>query len=157
AWNACTAGRAGTGGYPNASAYPSIPQAQIHELDGRASAITSGLSNFTYHLSVGTRSQASIDTDGARNGALVVPLDEGKCQLDKVAKLPATVDSDALVVVSGITTKKTDAPFTLSVAEVPDGGTSGGGASKGGCACRASAAPANLDLMLIVAAGAAVR
>src|SRR5262249_6945781 len=40
AWNACTAGRAGTGGYPNAATYPAIPK--IAELDGSASDNTSG-------------------------------------------------------------------------------------------------------------------
>jgi len=132
AWNACTKDRAGTGGYASASTYPSINAPQ--ELSGSAQAITTGFSNFTYHLAVTAPSHVTIDTDRTRNGALLVPLEAGKCRLDEVAALPANVQGEALVVVSGVMAKKTNAPFTLMVvAGSAGGGTESGGSSSGGC------------------------
>jgi hypothetical protein len=132
AWNACTKDRAGTGGYASASTYPSINAPQ--ELSASAQAITTGFSNFTYHLAVTAPSHVTIDTDRTRNGALLVPLEAGKCRLDKVAALPANVQGEALVVVSGVMAKKTNAPFTLTVvAGSAGGGTGSGGGSSGGC------------------------
>jgi hypothetical protein len=144
AWNACTKDRSGTGGYASASTYPSINAPQ--ELSTAAQAITTGFSNFTYHLAVTASSHVTIDTDRTRNAALLVPLEGGKCRLDKVAALPANVQGEALVVVSGVTAQKNDAPFTLTVAAgsvvggTGSGGGSGGGGT-GGCAAGRSRGP----------------
>jgi len=128
AWNACTAERAGTGGYQSAADYPAVKS--IEEFEGSPSAITSGYSNFTYHVTATKPTQASIATDAQRNGAVLVPLAGGACALDKAAPLPATFDGEALIVVSGITAKKSDAPFTLSLADAP----APAAADSGGCA-----------------------
>jgi hypothetical protein len=138
AWNACTSTRAGAGGYPDAKSYPAIKT--ITEADGgTAKGITSGMSSFTFHFVADGASQVAIETDAARNGAVLVPLVDGKCQLDKAAKLPASFEGEALVAVAGVTTKKTDAPFTLTLGPAPSGGPpdagppAGGGGSSGGC------------------------
>lgn len=160
AWNACTKDRAGMGGYASASIYPSINAPQ--ELSVTAQAITTGFSNFTYHLAVSAPSHVAIDTDRTRNGALLVPLEAGTCRLDKVATLPANVQSEALVVVSGVTVKKNDAPFTLMVAAGSVGGGMGSaGPGSGGGRCAVGVARGPLDatstMAALVAAALATR
>lgn len=136
AWNAATKDRAGTGGYPAAASYPGV---KADALEDGASAITSGLG---YHVYAGTlegRQKVSLETDAARNAGVLVPLESGKARLDRALPLPAVADGDVLVVVSGITAKKSDAPFTLRLGP-DDGGASSAGAaparggSESGCA-----------------------
>ena len=158
AWNACTADRAGEGGYPAAHEYPSIGDAVPFE--GAPSGVTSGFSNFTYLAVAGETSTVSVDTDAERNGALLVPLEEGRCRLDRAAPLPASFSGEALVIVSGITPKKSDAPFALTLA--PGGGeAAGAGEEGGGCGVvgrRASRAPSALAVGgVLLAGGIAVR
>lgn len=118
AWNAATKDRAGTGGYPDAAKYPGVKASAL--ADG-ASAITAGLG---YHVFTGTleaRSKVSLETDATRNAGVLVPLEGGEARLDLAAKLPAAAEGEVMVVVAGVTTKKTDAPFTVRIG--PDDGT----------------------------------
>ena len=160
AWNACTKDRVGTGGYASAGTYPSINPPQ--ELSVTAQAITTGFSNFTYHLAASAPSHVTIDTDRTRNGALLVPLEAGKCRLDQVATLPANVQSEALVVVSGVTAKKTDAPFTLMVVAglvaegMGSGGPGAGGGGSSGCAVGIARGPLEAHSMIAALIGAAL-
>lgn len=112
AWNVATKSYAGSEGYPEAASYPGV---KVTELTDGAAGITSGLGYFPYVVSLDAASKISLDTDASRNVGLVVPLEGGKAMLDGVAKLPANVEGEALVIVAGITTKKTDAPFTLHI------------------------------------------
>jgi len=151
AWNTATKTLAGTGGYPDAAKYPGVKVAAL--ADG-ATAITSGLAYFSYRGTLDADSKISLDTDATRNGGVAVPIDGGKPDLTRAVKLPADVAAgDVLVVVAGITTKKTDAPFTLHVgppdpamgsssggdAGASSTGGPGGGSSSGGCAVVAKA------------------
>lgn len=144
AWNACTADRAGEGGYLAAHEYPSIDAPP--PLEGSSGGVTSGLSNFTYLASADETSTVSIGTDAERNGALLVPLEDGRCRLDRAAPLPASFSGEALVVVTGVSTKKSDAPFTLTLApgdataSAPDGDGDGGGCGVVASSRRGSAA-----------------
>ena len=111
AWNAATKTLAGTGGYPDAAKYPGVKVAAL--ADG-VTAISSGLGYFAYRGSLGADASISLETDAARNAGVAVPIGGGKPDLARAVKLPANVAAgDVLVVVAGITTKKTDAPFTL--------------------------------------------
>jgi uncharacterized membrane protein YgcG len=149
AWNAATKTLAGPDGYPDAAKYPGVNVAAL--ADG-VTAISSGLGYFAYRGTLGADASISLDTDGARNAGVAVPIEGGRPDLARAVKLPANVAAgDVLVVVAGITTKKTDAPFTLHVAAPDPGilssssgdggassssssGGSGGSSSSGGCA-----------------------
>lgn len=145
AWNVATKGYAGGGGYPDAARYPGV---KLGALEDGASAITSGLGAFAYLAKLDAPQAITLETDAARNAGLVVPLEDGRANLDKVQKLPATVSGDAIVVVAGITTKKTDARFTLrlatpepSAAPSSSGGGAGGGGRGDGGGCAVATSP----------------
>ena len=161
AWNAATKALAGSGGYPDAAKYPGVKTAAL--ADG-ASGITSGMPYLVYRGTLAALSKISLETDAARNAGVVVPIEGGKPALDKAAKLPANAEGEVLVVVAGITTKKTDAPFTVRIG-APDpvsspassGGASSGEtpstSSSGGCAVVASSAPSGGARSLLLALG----
>ena len=60
-----------------------------------------------------------MTTDATRNAGTLLPLEGGVARLDETAALPATIAAEAIVVVSGTSADKTDAPFTVSLAAVP--------------------------------------
>jgi hypothetical protein len=131
AWNAATGTRAGAGGYPEAAMYPMVTVAEL--TGGRAQGITSGFASYYFHVAVQTRAMVSLDTVATRNAGTLIPLVDGVAQLDAAAPLPATLAAgEAIVVVSGATVNKTDAPFTVAV---------GSGEGGGGCATGARAEP----------------
>lgn len=113
AWNAATGARAGNGGYLNASDYPEVDVSEL--TSAGAQAITSGLASFYYHAQAPMPLQLTLETDSTRNRALLVPFVDGLPQVDQVTPLPAELNGEGIVVVSGITTSKKDAPFTLSL------------------------------------------
>ncbi len=114
AWNAATGTRAGTGGYAAAADYPLVTLSELPAAG--TSAISSGFGSFFYHTQVTTPMRLALTTDAARNAALFLPLEGGRARVDLVTGLPADVTDEGIVVVSGITSKKTDAPFTLTLA-----------------------------------------
>ena len=80
---------------------------------------------------------------------MMIPYENGAPNVAKATALPAEITSEAIVVVTGITANKTDAPFSLAIAPYvapsdagadasADGGTSGSAGdsktSSGGCA-----------------------
>ncbi len=117
AWNAATGALAAAGGYPDAAAYPGV---KTEPLADGVTAITSGLPYFVYRGTLDGPSKISLETDAARNAGVVVPFEDGKPALAKAAKLPANSEGEVLVVVAGVTSAKTDAPFTLRIG-APDG------------------------------------
>lgn len=162
AWNVGTKDRAGTGGYPDAAKYPGVKA--IGTLEEGASGITSGLSSFAFVGDLGGKTKVTLETDEARNRGVIVPLDGEKVQVDRAQKLPATAEGRALVVVAGVTTKKTDAPFTVHLGAADEAASSSssssGGASgdDGGCSCRTTVSsrahattPAAVAFMIAVA------
>ena len=129
AWNAATKSLAGSDGYPDAAKYPGV---KIDVLAEGAAAITSGLPYFAYRGTLAAPTQIVLETDAARNAGVVVPIEGGKPVLAKAQPLPSVQTGDVLVVVAGVTTKKTDAPFTLHLREPdPSGGGGGGGGGEG--------------------------
>lgn len=142
AWNAATGTRAGHGGYPEAAMYPMVTIAEL--TGGRAQGITSGFASYYFHVSVEASARVSLDTSASRNAGTLIPLVGGVAQLDAAAPLPATLAAgEAIVVVSGTTANKTDAPFSIAVASSEDAG---------GCAAGARAEPSvGLGLLLLLA------
>ncbi|MET0792777.1 MAG: MXAN_6640 family putative metalloprotease [Polyangiaceae bacterium] len=124
AWNAATGTRAGVGGYAEAAEYPLVALTELSPVG--VTAITSGFSTFFYHAQLSAPLRLSITTDATRNTALFLPLEGGLARVDRVMPLPVDVTGEGIVVVSGITTKKTDAPFTLSLAAPSVAKDSGG-------------------------------
>ena len=134
AWNAATGTRAGTGGYAAASDYPLVALTELPVAG--TSAISSGFGSFFYHTQLTTPMRLSISTDTTRNAALFLPLEGGRARVDLVTPLPADVTDEGIVVVSGVTSKKTDAPFTLSFAAPPAPATEA--KDSGGCTLAAA-------------------
>jgi len=158
AWNAATGARTGTGGYLNALDYPEVG---VTELAGdRAQAITSGLASFYYHARRETPVLVELDTDPSRNRGLLLPFVNGLPQVDRATPLPAELLGEGIVVVSGITTSKKDAPFalTLSTAPTPSGDSS---EASGGCALagppRSRQLPASCALLFALCVAARFR
>ncbi|MFO0679042.1 MAG: MXAN_6640 family putative metalloprotease [Polyangiaceae bacterium] len=136
AWNASTGKRAGAGGYTDAAKYPMV---KLGALGGEVSALTSGYGWAAYSLDLATddvRVDVDLETDGTRNRALVVPLVDGRADVANAVPLPATNVGPALVVVAGVTSKKSDAPYVIRVSPhveaTPDGGTSASDARSSG-------------------------
>jgi hypothetical protein len=140
-WNATTGARADASGYPNAASYPQVTVAEA-TLDALPSDITSGLASFYYHLNAPNEVNLGINTDATRNAATLIPMTGGVPKLADARPLPATFAGDAIVVVNGITTLKTDAPFALTIIpqKMP--------APPSGCAISGHPAPARTPLML---------
>lgn len=139
AWNAATKTYAGGGGYPDAAKYPGV---KLAPLEDGASAVLSGLGAYAYLAQVDAPASLSIEGDPARVAGLVVPVVDGKAKLDDAKALPADLSGQAIVIVTGITTKKTDAPFTLRFGQpgvTPAPAGEGGGGDDGGCAIGAPA------------------
>ena len=142
AFNSATGARAGTGGYAHAADYPLVTLTELTSTG--AHDITSGLASFYYHAHVDAPIELSIDTDPTRNTALLVPFEGGAPRVDQVAALPTTLAGEGIVVVSGITTSKRDAPFTLSLASPAAAGDSG-------CAVCGPTPPSHTGVLLLVA------
>jgi len=162
AWNAATGARAAAGGYPNAASYPVVSVADLPA--GGAQGITSGLASYFFHAKVDAPVTVSLDTNASRNAGLLLPLADGKARIDGALPLPARLDGEGIVVVSGITSDKTDAPFAVSLAPIADAGadaappasTTGApsSGSSGGCAVsRRGSRVRPFDLAPIVALG----
>ena len=136
AWNAATGARAGSEGYENATNYPEVDASALS--DSGAQAITSGLASFYYFAQTETATQIRLETDSARNRGLLVPLEGGSARVDLLAPLPADLNGAGIVVVSGITTSKKDAPFTISLT-APTAAPHATNNDSSGCSLSASA------------------
>ena len=138
AWNAATGMRAGTGGYKNAKSYPMVKLDAFPDTN-EATGIITGYSSFFYSYDFGDSLQLTLQADAVRISARVFPLESGKARIDKLVPLPAVVSGPGVLVVSGISGKKTDAPFTVrAAAPALDAGTDGGPnppPMSGGCSC----------------------
>jgi hypothetical protein len=125
AWNAATGSRAGSGGYPDAAKYPAIKTLAPLTTSG-VSDIASGYSVFFYQFDFGnTPLVVSLTGDPTRVAARTFPTTSGKGHVDQLMPLPATLVGSGVVVVAGVSSKKSDAPFSLQVAPMmsPDMGT----------------------------------
>jgi MYXO-CTERM domain-containing protein len=116
AWNAATGARAPAGaGYANAAKYPLM---KTTELTDGAHGATSGLASVYYHVAMTPDARAvSVTADAKRTTVTLVPIEGGAARVDKATPLggaPTRVEGEAIAIVSGITSAKTDANYTLS-------------------------------------------
>jgi hypothetical protein len=144
AWNAATGARAGSAGYSNALDYPEVAVAELGNPNSKA--ITSGLGSFYFHARTDAPMQVLLDTDDTRNRGLLLPLEDGRARVDQVAALPAELNGEGIVIVSGITTSKKDAPFTVSLGALTPAGRAIG--DSGGCSLSGPAPAPRLPLPL---------
>jgi len=115
AYNAATGERAPeSGGYVDAASYPLVELKPLSASEGAlVSEVGSGLGAFYYSLNAQAPLELSLEADETRQAALLVPLVDGKLQLDAAQRLPATLEGQGVVVVAGQSLARTDAPFTL--------------------------------------------
>jgi MYXO-CTERM domain-containing protein len=156
-WNTATGVRASAGlGYENAASYPQVKLTAVDPAMPTSIAdLTASLSVKYYSLPAGENRRVSIETDPTRNAAVLVPFIDDKALIDQAKPLPADTADKAIIVVAGLTTLKSDAPYTLKIDVAPvgsdagtggssgtggSGGSSGGNAAgdddSGGCGCR---------------------
>jgi hypothetical protein len=145
AWNSATGARAGTGGYEHAMDYPEVAVSELSNSGSKA--ITSGLASFYYHARADGPLQVLLDTDQARNRGVLLPFEDGLPRVDRLAPLPAELNVEGIVVVSGITTSKKDAPFTVSLAALT-AAPAASAQNTGGCALSGSAPRPRLPVAL---------
>lgn len=145
-WNAATGTRAGSGGYTDAAKYPMVT---VAELGTSASGTSSGFASYYYHASAGAAVGVTLDPGMPRNAGTLVPLDGAVAQLDQSALLPANLTGEGIVVVSGTTDDKSDAPFTVTLGPAI---AMPGGMPHGGCSFAPQAAsPGALAFVLALA------
>lgn len=165
-WNTATNVRAGAGGYANAASYPKLP-AEDFPAEGVAKGITAGYASAIYRVNSTAAVEYVLDSDPERNRAMLVPVKDGITQVTEAKKLPAVLSGEGFVVISGITGKKSDAPYTLSTrapSAPTDGGTGDAGTTTtedSGCATRGPAPTgvpmSGLGLTALLATFATVR
>jgi hypothetical protein len=136
--NAATGSRAPrSGGYDDAADYPEALITEELEVESGDSLedIMSGFGTFYYQLHAESPVELELDADPARVTATLLPLVQGRAELDAAEPLPAKLDGDAIVVVTGQSQARTDAPFTLHVQGLPSGGSDGGGDATKSSSC----------------------
>ncbi len=120
-WNAATGKRADVSGYPDAASYPLLA---VTELTDTVTTLTSGSMSHVYHVAPSVRSVAAFaSTDDVHSG-VVLPIENGHVVLARAMPLPATIETEALVIVTSVSKTLADSPYTLNVTEakapVPD-------------------------------------
>ncbi len=162
AWNAATGSRAGAGGYKNAAKYPKLAIGELPEGD-KVDGLTAGFSYQMYHTQASKPTEYLLDTDPTRNRGILLPLTGGVADAARATALPATLEGEGIVIVTGVSAKKSDAAFTLrwqspgtSSSGASGSGGSGGGSS-GGCSAATggpsgwASVPALLTLAAVLA------
>jgi len=149
-WNLATGAFAGGVGYANAAKYPTPTIHDAAAVPFRLDVVSAGLSSRYYRVQ--GPAKLSLETDPARNQAFVVPVLDGKPDLQKGAALPARLEGEGIVIVTGRSPLKTDAPFTL-VAEVPpaDPTPAPPTATQGSSGCAVGGPPTQGFLALLLA------
>jgi MYXO-CTERM domain-containing protein len=161
AWNAATKDLTGSTGYPDGAKYPGE---KLEKLVDGANAKASGFGSFPFRGTLETPQNVSLETDATRNVGLLVPIENGKARLDQVKKLPANAQGDVLVVVAGISAKKTDAPFTIHLGEPTQGEEDAGASSSsssssgddGGCRTSSSGGEGGMIALALAGLGLVV-
>lgn len=136
-WNAATGKRAGTGGYANAAKYPLIPTpAEFPDgIPAQVTGTTAGFSTRYFALHDPTPRKLVLTADETRLGGVVLPLEGGKARVDLAKALPTDVTGEAIVLLPGRSSKKTDVNYVLAATDLdaPDAaGDAGADAGDGG-------------------------
>ncbi|MCA9626991.1 MAG: hypothetical protein KC766_04975 [Myxococcales bacterium] len=111
-WNSATGRRAGSEGYIEAASYPEVALSEVAEPMSVKGA-TISLSSRYYEVTL-ERFSVEIETDSDRNRVWYVPLVQGEADVAaaRVLEEPEPL-GPGLVIVVGVTTLRSDAPFEL--------------------------------------------
>lgn len=159
AYNAATAERAPeSGGYERAASYPPVEPTPFAAVPGAELGETAaGLNAFYYSVTAASSARLQLAPSSARVAALLLPLVDGRVELSEQRMLPATLAGHGIVVVTGQSLERTDAPFLLQATD--PGTTAGGEPEASGCAlsrrggfARSSAYGAAIASMLLLGA-----
>lgn len=134
-WNSATGARAGAGGYADAAKYPLVKVSDFpYGTPAEVTGLTAGFASNYFHTADPAPRTLALEADATRLGGYAVPIEGGKVQVAKALALPAVVTGEAIVVLAGRASKKTDVPFTLRAAtpEADAGPTAPGDTSSGG-------------------------
>lgn len=123
AYNAATGERApSSGGYAQAADYPLVPLTTFDvEAGASLSEVASGLGAYYYRVSSSEALELTLEADPERLQALLLPLIDGRAELDQAEPLPAILKGDGIVVVAGQSLSRVDAPFELIARSVAEG------------------------------------
>jgi hypothetical protein len=134
AYNSATGARApDRGGYEHAADYPEVPfEALDTAKDPLVSDVTAGMGATYYSLSAAQPLQISLEADPSRLAALLVPIHDGKPSLEAAQPLPAQARGDAVIVLAGQSTLRTDAAFKLRATSSTDAAPESSGCSVSG-------------------------
>jgi hypothetical protein len=115
-YNSATGERAPrSGGYEHAADYPEVPFKPLDTAKAPLwQGVTAGVGAFYFSLSTPQPLQLSLAADPSRLAAVLLPLSsDGKPDLAAAQPLPAQANGDALIVLAGQSTLRTDANFEL--------------------------------------------
>jgi hypothetical protein len=120
-WNVATGSRSASHpaidyGYAGAASYPLVTTTP---LSGSVAGALSGLGSAFYTAHADAVTEATVIADASRIAAVLVPLASGRADLANARPLPTTFSGDAVVFVAGLTTNKSDAPYTVSTRLLP--------------------------------------
>ena len=161
-WNTATGTRAmDASGYRDAKKYPLLDVPDF-PAEGSVRRATAGLASFYYRLKFDAAKLLALEADPARTSATLVPLENGVARIDRTTALttssPMRVEAESIVVVSGVTTNKTDAPFALTVSAAPvqtpppvETPPSSSGSDAGGCSVSPREGPGGGSFVVLLA------
>lgn len=154
AWNAATGSRASTGGYTDAAKYPEVTLTELPN-GATADGSTSGLASYYYHLKTDSAVTVGVGgNDNTRTAATLIPYQNGLPNLGASQTAPALLNGEGILVVSGITTSKVDAPYGTTFG---DGASSASSGSSGGCAVAKNSDARDLLMLPILGFFAVIR
>jgi hypothetical protein len=155
-FNAATGARAAGDGYADAAKYPQVPTREFADGQTKVDDTTAGLAARYYTLHDPAKRKISLSADPSRLQGFALPLVDGKASVAGALPLPAVVAGEAMVVLAGTSTKKTDVPYALIAENAPNDTTNAGGdtppsEAKSGCSVARSGADGSLFLALACA------
>jgi hypothetical protein len=134
AYNAATAERApDSGGYEHAVSYPPVePALFVPEPGAEIGETAAGLNAFYYSVTAASSVRLQLSPSSTRVAGLLLPLVNGKAELAEQRLLPATLTGEGIVVITGQSLERTDAPFLLQASD--PAATDDGDPEASGCA-----------------------
>jgi hypothetical protein len=114
-WNASTGARAASVGvYKGAEGYPEVPY-EKEALEGgqQRAGVMAGLSAVYHPYRFDARQRLELEADPGRILGVALPVEGGRVLPEQGKALPAEVVGEGVVVLAGVSEKKTDAAYTL--------------------------------------------
>jgi hypothetical protein len=122
AWNAATGERWAEGGYPGGASYPEVPYVEdgVVTEGGAWSGVMAGLSSRYRPYDFAKGQRVTLDANPERVRGVALPMVEGRVQLAQARALPAELEGPGVLVLAGVSEKKSDASFAVKVEAIPE-------------------------------------